>query len=97
MASYAGANHPSMPSSATSSGSSTTRRLGQFPPVPKSVRVVSVFSEGQQVSAPDSPAGTKPEAKHAPAWAPWLLGIIVILGLIAMAFVRSQFWNQPGI
>lgn len=95
MASYAGANRQPIPHA--NSSSSSARRRGQFPPVPKSVRVVSVFSEAQPSPTPDSPASPQPEAAPSAAWPLWLLGFIVILGLAAMAFARAQFWNQPGI
>lgn len=92
--SFAGANRQPIPTTSSSSG--RARRLSQFPPVPKSVRVVSVFSEPQPSSTPGSPMSPQPEAGPSAAWPLWLLGFIVILGLAAMAFARAQFWNQPG-
>jgi hypothetical protein len=93
MASYAGANHQPMPNS----HSSAPRRLSPFPPAPKSVRVVSVFSESQPSVTPDSPASPKPETRQAGSWPLWLLAITVFLGLVAMVLARSQVWNQLGI
>jgi hypothetical protein len=95
MASYANANHQPIPSSSFSSG--RARRLSPFPPAPKSVRVVSVFSEPQPIATPDNPASPKPETHHAGSWPLWLLAITVILALVALAVARSQVWNQLGI
>ena len=93
MASYAGANHQPIPSS----NSSRARRRDQFPPAPKSVRVVSVFSEAQPASTSELPANATPEATHNVSWALWLIAITVFLGLVAIAIARSQVWNQLGI
>ena len=93
MASYAGTNHQPMPSS----NSSLTRRRDQFPPAPKSVRVVSVFSEAQPSGTSELPANATPEATHNVSWALWLIALTVFLGLVAIAVARSQGWNQLGI
>ncbi len=93
MASYAGANHQPIPSS----NSSRARRRDQFPPAPKSVRVVSVFSEAQPAGTPEVQASASPEAAHNSSWALWLIAIAVFLGLVAIAVARSQGWNQLGI
>jgi hypothetical protein len=93
MASYAGANHQPMPNS----HASAPRRLSPFPPAPKSVRVVSVFSEAQPIATLDSPASPKPKAHQTGSWPLWLLAITVFLGLVAMVLARSQVWNQLGI
>ena len=93
MASYAGANHQPMPNS----HASAPRRLSPFPPAPKSVRVVSVFSEAQPSATPDSPASPKPKAHQAGSWPLWLLVITVFLGLVVMVLARTQVWNQLGI
>jgi hypothetical protein len=92
MASYAGTNQP-----LSSSSSGPARRLGQFPPVPKSVRVVSVFSEAQPVRAIESPATSKPERCSALPWALWFLGFTVILGLVLTALFGARFLNQLPI
>jgi hypothetical protein len=92
MASYAGANKP-----VSNSRSSSARRLGQFPPVPKSVRVVSVFSEAQPVRPVESPASATPETRSVPPWALWLLGLTVISGLTIAALFGARFWNQLPI
>jgi hypothetical protein len=93
MALYAGANHQPIPSS----NSSLARRRDQFPPAPKSVRVVSVFSEAQPAGTPEVQASATPEAAHNFSWALWLIAITVFLGLVAIAVARSQGWNQLGI
>ena len=93
MASYAGANHQPRPNS----HSSVHRRLSPFPPAPKSVRVVSVFSESQPSPVPDSAATPKPKARQSVPWQLWLIAITVFLGLVAMVLARSQVWNQLGI
>lgn len=62
--SFAGANHQPVPNSS----SGRARRLSPFPPAPKSVRVVSVFSEAQPSVTPDSPASPKPETHQAGSW-----------------------------
>jgi hypothetical protein len=90
--SFAGTNQP-----LSSSSSRPARRLGQFPPVPKSVRVVSVFSEPQPSPTLDSPATLKPESHSGLAWALWLLGFTVILSLILAAIFGASFWNQLPI
>lgn len=92
MASYAGANHQPIPSS----NSSRARRRDQFPPAPKSVRVVSVFSEDQPAGTPEAPANATPEAAHNVSWVLWLIAITVFLGLVAIAIARTQVWNQLG-
>lgn len=92
MASYAGANHQPIPSS----NSSRARRRDQFPPAPKSVRVVSVFSEAQPAGTPEAPANATPEATHNVTWVLWLIAITVFLGLVAIAIARAQSWNQLG-
>lgn len=93
MASYAGANHQPIPSS----NSSRARRRDQFPPAPKSVRVVSVFSEAQPAGTPEAPANAIPEATHNVTWVLWLIAITVFLGLVAIAIARTRIWNQLGI
>ena len=93
MASYAGANHQPIPSS----NSSRARRRDQFPPAPKSVRVVSVFSEAQPPGTSEVPANATPEATQSVSWALWLIAITVFLGLVAIAIARTQVWNQLGI
>jgi len=92
MASYAGANQP-----LSSSSSSPARRLGQFPPAPKSVRVVSVFSEAQPMRTAERPASAKPQMRSALPWAFWLLGFTVISGLALAAIFGTRFWNQLPI
>lgn len=91
--SFAGANHQPIPSSS----SGRARRLSPFPPAPKSVRVVSVFSEAQPSSTPASPISAQPEATQNASWVLWLIAITVLLGLVAIAIARSQVWNQLGI
>jgi len=93
MASYAGANHQPMPNS----HASAPRRLSPFPPAPKSVRVVSVFSEAQPSSTPASPISAQPEATQNASWVLWLIAITVLLGLVAIAVARFRVWNQLGI
>lgn len=92
MASYAGANQP-----LSSSSSSTARRFGQFPPVPRSVRVVSVFSEAQPTCPVEIPANANPEVRSGPPWALRFLGFTVILGLVLAAIFGARFWYQPPI
>lgn len=93
MASYAGANHQPMPNSHASG----PRRLSPFPPAPKSVRVVSVFSEPQPGPTLDSAATPKPKASHSVPWQLWLIAITVFLGLVAMMLARSKVFHQLGI
>jgi hypothetical protein len=90
--SFAGANQP-----LSSSSSSPSRRFGQFPPAPRGVRVVSVFSEPQPSPTPDNPVTLKPEARSLPPWGLWLLGFTVILGLVFAAIISARFWNQLPI
>lgn len=92
--SYAGSNHPAMPSSSPGSA----RQLSPFPPAPKGVRVLSVFSEGQPALAPDSPAtaSANPRARLVSPRALWLLGLMVISVLVFAAIFRAQLWNQLG-
>ena len=92
MASYAGANHQPVPSS----NSGLVRRRDQFPPAPKSVRVVSVFGEPQSGPAPDSAATPKPKASNSVPWQLWLIAITVFLGLVAMMLARSKVFHQLG-
>jgi hypothetical protein len=92
MASYVGANEP-----LSSSGSKPARQLGQFPPAPKSVRVVSVFGEAQPVRTVESPTTVKPEVRFVRLWALWALAFTVILGLVIAAILGARFGNYPPI
>ena len=69
-------------------------RHSPFPPAPKSVRVVSVFSEGQPEHTPDSRASKSMRSHRGSLWALWLLGITAFLGLVIAALFWAQLWNH---
>jgi hypothetical protein len=93
MASYASANQPL----SNSSGASTARRSGQFPPVPKSVRVLGVFSQDQPELAPERLGGPNAQADRGTSIWLWVLGFMAILGLVFAAIMSARFWNQLPI
>lgn len=69
-------------------------RLSPFPPAPKSVRVVSVFSEEQPELDSASRVGDCPRSHRGPLWSLWLLGITALAGLVIAALLRAQLWNH---
>ncbi|MCE9632120.1 MAG: hypothetical protein K8S94_15570 [Planctomycetia bacterium] len=69
-------------------------RLNPFPPAPKSVRVVSVFSEEQHELSPAGRVGECPRSHHGALWSLWLLGITVFAGLVIAALFRAHLWNH---
>jgi hypothetical protein len=91
MASYAGANQP-----LSSSGSGPARRLGQFPPVPKSVRVLGVFSHDQHERAPERVGGPDAQASRTASRWLWALGFTVILGLVFAAIFGALLVDYLG-
>jgi len=88
MGSLASSNHSPI-ASAKPAG-----RLSPFPPAPKSVRVVSVFSEGQSEHPADSRTSNDLSVRRDSLWALWLLGLAVISGLLIAALFRGQLWNH---
>lgn len=69
-------------------------RLSPFPPAPKSVRVVSVFSEEQHELSPSSRVSECLRNHRGPLWSLWLLGITVFAGLVIAALFRAHLWNH---
>lgn len=88
MGSLASTNHQPI------SGAKPAVRLSPFPPAPRSVRVLSVFSECQPERAPDCGSSEALRSRRASLLALWLLGITVISVLVIGALFRAQLWNH---
>lgn len=89
--SFAGANQP-----LSSPSSSPSRRLGQFPPVPKSVRVLGVFSHDQPERAPERLGGPDAQSNRTASRWLWALGFTVILGLVFAAIFGARLGDYLG-
>jgi hypothetical protein len=91
MASYAGANQP-----LSSSGSGPARRLGQFPPVPKSVRVLGVFGHDQPEQGPERLGNADAHASRDTSNWLWALAFMAIIGLISAAIFGARLGDYLG-
>lgn len=86
--SFAPANHRAMP------GVRASRRVMPFPPAPKSVRVLSVFSEGSPDASQAGNGTTGFGHALATSCAVWILGITLLSGFALVAVFWGKIWNQ---
>ena len=72
-------------------------RISPFPPAPKSVRVLSVFSHDQPERAPERLGGPHTQVRRSVSRWLWALAFTVILGLIIAAILGARLWNYLPI
>jgi hypothetical protein len=90
MGSLAGTNRQAL------TGTKPASRKSPFPPAPKSVRVLGVFSHDQPERAPERLGG--PDAQASRTASRWLLalGLTVILGFVFAAIFGARLGDYPG-
>jgi hypothetical protein len=91
MGSLASTNHQAI------TGTKPASRKSPFPPAPKSVRVLGVFSHDQPEQAPERLGGADAHASRGASKWLWALAFTVIIGLISAAIFGARFWNQLPI
>lgn len=91
MGSLAGTNHQAI------TGTKPASRTSPFPPAPKSVRVLRVFSHDQPERAPEHFGGPDAQASRGTTKWLWVLGFTAILGLVFAAIIGARVWNQLPI
>jgi hypothetical protein len=91
MGSLASPNHQAI------TGAKPASQISPFPPAPKSVRVLSVFSHDQPERAPERLGGPHAQvSRSVPRWL-WALAFAVILGLILAAILGARLGNYLPI
>lgn len=90
MGSLASTNHQAI------TGTKPASRKSPFPPVPKSVRVLGVFSHDQPERAPERLGGPDAQANCTASRWLWALGFMAILGLVFAAIFGARLGDYLG-